>query len=433
MTTVSEDDEDLIAPAPVLDEESPFATMMGLFDEAAALVGIDGGNYQILRKPDREVAVAVPVQLDDGDWAVFDGYRVQHNQGLGPFIGPLRLHAGVNLDELRAVAGWMTWKCALINVPFGGAAGGIRISTARRSRDELERAVRRWTANLLDVLGPERDVVTPDVGTDEEVMAWVMDTISMHHRQTENASVTGKPASMGGSLSNREAVAQGLRVVLRLALERHGLRASGAEIVVQGAGRVGGTLARLLHAGGHKVIGLSDASGTIHNRRGLDVPAVLAQRAESGSLAKSGGAFERLSEAELLALDCDVLVPCAVPNAIHTKNVRSVKAKLVVEGVHGPVSARADRILHEQGVPVVPDILASAGGVVSDYFEWVQGRQGLAWLDEVLMKRLTRFMAEAWTAVCERQERHGVRMRMAANVLAVERVASADKVRGTYA
>ncbi|MBW2415919.1 MAG: Glu/Leu/Phe/Val dehydrogenase [Deltaproteobacteria bacterium] len=407
--------------------------MMSLYDEAAAHVGIDPSNYAILRKPDRETMVAVPVELDDGTWTVFDGYRIQHNQGLGPFIGPMRVSGALKVDELRALAAWMTWKCAVINIPFGGAAGGIRINPRKRSRGEIERAVRRYTAGMLDIIGPDRDVLTPDIGTDEEMMAWVMDTVSNHERHTVGAVVTGKPIALGGSRLSREAVSYGLRVILRLALEHYHLDESRTHIHIQGAGQVGGTLARLLHGDGHKIAAFSDITGAVYNENGLDIPAILAWLAETGSLEGAPGEYERISNAEMLSRPCDVLIPCAIPNAIHSRNAREVRAKLVIEGAHGPVSARADRILHDQGIPVVPDILANAGGVVVDYFEWVQNRQGLSWIEPVIHKRLARFLTEAWLAVAKFQLRYGVRMRMAANMLAVVRVARADQMRGIYA
>lgn len=425
--------DDLLPATPTLDDESPFATMMSLYDEAAALLGIDPSNYAILRRPDREMTVSVPVPLDDDSWGVFEGYRVQHNQGLGPFIGPMRLSATVHMDELRALAAWMTWKCAVLNIPFGGAAGGIRINTRKRSRGEIARAVRRYTANMLDIIGPDRDIFAPDLGCDEEVMAWVMDTVSNHERHTENAVVTGKPLSLGGSRGSREAVSQGLRVILRLALDRHRIEQDRPTVIVQGAGKVGGQLARLLHNDGYLVCGLSDASAAIYDRRGLDVPAVLGWRERNGNLVDCPGEFERLTNDQMLTRPCDVLIPCAVSKTIHSRNARSIRARLIVEGAHGPVSARGDRILDEMGIPVVPDVLANGGGAVIDYFEWVQNRQGLSWIEPVIYKRLTRFMSEAWNDVCAYQERYGVRMRMAAHMRAVERVALADKMRGIYA
>jgi glutamate dehydrogenase (NAD(P)+) len=422
-----------IAPTPALDEESPFASMMSLYDEAAAKLGIDPSNYAILRKPDREIAVALPVRMDDGTWTVLDGWRVQHNQGLGPFIGPFRLAGELKVDELRALAGWMTWKCALIDVPFGGSAGGIRIDPAKHSRGELERAVRRYTAALLDVLGPERDILTPDVGTSENVMAWIMDTVSTHERTTASAVVTGKPLALGGARLSSVAVALGLRTILRLALERFGGHEERPRIHLQGLGVVGGTLAGLLHEDGMRIVAVSDKSAGLHDERGLDVPQILAWVREHGSLEGAPVEGERISNEDLLRRPCDVLIPCAIANAIHSRNAREIQAKLVVEGAHGPVSARADRILDERGIPIVPDILANAGGVVLDYFEWVQNRQGLSWLEEVIEKRLTRFMTEAWQAVMDLQSSYQVRLRMAANMLAVRRVSKADQTRGIYA
>jgi glutamate dehydrogenase (NAD(P)+) len=433
MSTETASEARVLPSTPELDDESPFATMMSLYDEAAAHLGIDPSNYAIMRKPDREMMVSVPVQLDDGTWTVFEGYRVQHNQGMGPFIGPMRLHSRLRVDELRALAGWMSWKCAVVNIPFGGAAGGIRIHPPQRSRGEVERAVRRYTADLIDIIGPERDILTPDIGTDEEMMAWIMDTVSNHRRYTESAVVTGKPIELGGSRLGLESVAFGLRVILRLALELYQLREHGASIIIQGAGTVGGTLARILYADGQKVVGLSDVATGLYNENGLDIPAILAGRAQEGGFDGLEGDFERITNREMLELPCDALIPCAVANAVHSRNAREIQARLIIEGAHGPVSARADRALHDQGIPVVPDILANAGGVLGDYFEWVQNRQGFSWIESVLHKRLTRFMAEAWNEVCEFQLRYGVRMRMAANMLAVERVASADQIRGIYA
>ncbi len=427
--------DDLLPTTPALSEESPFATMMAVFDEAAEQLLIDPDVYAILRKPDREILVSVPVKQDDGTLAVFDGWRVQHNMGLGPFIGPLRLAPDLKVDELRALAGWMTWKCALLNIPFGGAAGGIRIDRENRSRAEIERAVRRYVSTLLDSIGPDRDVFSPDKARDEELMGWVMDTVSAHERHTTNAVVTGKPFVMGGSRHSRDAVAQGLAVILARALEHHGLSevADGARVVIQGAGSVGGSLARLLHASGHKVIGLSDVNVALFDEQGLDVLALLEWRDRTGSLQDAPGRGRQVFNEELLLLPCDVLVPCAVPNVITVRNAGRIQPRLLIEGAHGPVTARADRMLHDRGIPVVPDILANAGGIVVGYFEWVQNRQGFAWQSEVVLKRLSRFMTEAWEAVVRVQEEHRVRLRTAANMLAVSRVAAAHKLRGIYA
>jgi glutamate dehydrogenase (NAD(P)+) len=431
---LSESDESLALPStPALDDESPFATMMSLYDEAAANLGIDPSNYAIMRKPDRETTLTVPIQLDDGTWTVFDSYRVQHNAGLGPFMGPMRLSGDLKVDELRALAGWMTWKCALLNIPMGGAAGGIRIRPGKRSKRELERAVRRYTAGMLDIIGQDRDILTPDVGTDEETMAWIMDTASTHARHTTNGLVMGKPLDLGGTLLSRSAVALGMRVILRLALESHRITTRPMRISIQGAGQVGGRLARLLHADGFTIASISDLSGALLNEKGLDIPKILDWREEHGTLENANGEFERITNNQMLAHPCEILIPCAMSNAIHSRNANEVQAKLIIEGAHGPVSARADRILHNRGIPVVPDIIANAGGMLVDYFEWVQNRQGLSWVEPVIQKRLTRFMTEAWKATTKMQLEHGVRLRMAANMLAVQRVAAADQLRGIYA
>jgi glutamate dehydrogenase (NAD(P)+) len=429
----AESPDDLLPSTPLLDDETPFATMMASFDEAAQEIGIDQGAYSILRKPDREISVAVPVRMDDGSIQVFDGYRIQHSQGLGPFLGPLRLERNLKVDELRALAAWMTWKCAVLGVPFGGSAGGIRINPREHSEAVLEAAVRRYTASLSADIGPDRDVFSPDVRADERVMAWIMDTVSQHERVTENAAVTGKPTSMGGTLGHEDAVAQGLRVILRLAIERYKLPGGPLRVAIQGAGTVGGNLARLLHEDGHQVVGVSDVSGALLNPKGLDVPSILAFRESHGAFSGYEGACELAHNADLLSTECDVLIPCAVANALHSNNAERVRTKLIIEGAHGPVSARADRIIHGNGVPVVPDILANGGGVVMSYFEWVQNRMGYAWILPVINKRLRRFMTEAWNDCTRRTDERKVRLRMAASMLAVERVAAADHLRGVYA
>jgi glutamate dehydrogenase (NAD(P)+) len=418
---------------PQLDETNPFFTMMSNFEEVSERFGAKPKEFEILARPDRQVIISLPVKLDDGTVALFEGYRVQHNAGLGPFLGPLRLGANVTLDEMRALAGWMTWKCAILNVPFGGAAGGIAIDRSAHSNGEIERVVRRYTASLLGDIGPDRDVFSPDLGSDEQVMAWVLDTISSHARHTENSAVTGKPPEMGGTLGHREAVSKGLRVILGLAAPHFGLGRRPLDVIIQGSGLVGGTLASLLHSGAHRVIGLSDSRTAVYSTEGLDVPRLLDWRREHHGLAGFPGSHETLENAELLTRPCDVLVPCASANAIHSKLAPFVQAKLIVEGAHGPVSMRADRILEERGIPIVPDILANGGGVLISYFEWVQNRIGYSWLADVIDRRLVRFMREAWNAVLEVQKEHTVRMRMAAGILAVQRVCKADEARGIYA
>jgi glutamate dehydrogenase (NAD(P)+) len=426
-------EDEALPSTPLLDEETPFATMMSSFDDAAQSLGIDPAEYRILRKCDREISFSVPVRLDDGSMEVLDGFRIQHNAGLGPFLGPLRISENMRIVELRALAAWMTWKCALLNVPFGGAAGGLRIEPKDHSAGEMERAVRRYTASLLSDIGPERDVFMPDVGSDEQTMAWVLDTVSTHDRVTQNGAVTGKPTEMGGTLGHQDAVSQGLRVILRLAVERFKLSPKGMSVIIQGAGTVGGSLARILAADGYKVCGISDVHGAFYNPNGLDIEAILAWRKENGSLLECLGDFERINNRELLCKPCEVLIPCATANAIHSKIAQEVNCKVIVEGAHGPTSSRADKILEERGIPVVPDILANGGGVVMSYFEWVQNRMGYAWIEPVIEKRLRRFMAEGWNSVLKIQDREGVHMRKAASIVAVERVAAADQLRGIYA
>ena len=428
---------DDLAPAAGPSDENPFATMMASFDAAAARIGLDPGLYAILRKPDREIHVAVPTPLDDGGLTVLDGYRVQHNSGKGPYFGPLRLQAALSVDELRALAGWMTWKCSLLDIPFGGSAGGIRIDTAVRSEREVERAVRRYVSSLLSDIGQDHDVFSSDMATDERVMAWVMDTVSMHSRFTENAVVCGKPIELGGTLGHSDAVAQGLRVVLEKALEVASLPARGARIIIQGAGTRGGNLARLL-AAEHVIVGLSDVHGALYDARGLPVDAILAWRAEHGDLrgfgeGRAGEGIERMTNPEMLRRSCDVFIPCAVDTTVNRTNAGALQARLVVEGAHGPISPNADRILAERGVIVVPDILATGGGAIVNYFEWVQNRAGYSWGLDRVHGRMARMLHGAWSEMASIATELDVSLRTAANVLAVRRVAQADRVRGLYA
>jgi glutamate dehydrogenase (NAD(P)+) len=346
---------------PTLDEATPFRTMMASFDEAARILGLDQQEYLILRKPDREITVSVPVRLDNGTFRIFDGYRIQHNMGLGPFLGPVRLSSDLRVEELRALAAWMTWKCALLGVPFGGAAGGISVDRSELSRGELERVVRRWTASLVGDVGGERDVLAPEFSSDEDIMAWALDTISEHERVTANPAVTGKPEALGGSAGHHDAVAQGLRVILRLAAARHGLDPSSSSVVIQGAGTVGGNLARILHAEGHRVVGLSDVQTSLYAPDGLDVPMLLAHRAEHGRLPVSVPGAKALDPARFLEQPCQILVPCAVANAITGENAERIQAGLVIEGAHGPTTPSADEVLARRGIPVIPDILANGG------------------------------------------------------------------------
>jgi glutamate dehydrogenase (NAD(P)+) len=422
-------DVDELAPQTFsVEDENPFSTMMAGFDEAADRIGLDPDVYTMLRNPDREIRVSLPTQLDDGRLAVFDGWRVQHNAGLGPYFGPLRLQRSLRVEELRAIAGWMTWKCAVLNIPFGGAAGGIRISPGRHTRGEVERVVRRYVASMMADIGPDRDVFSSDVATDEQIMAWIMDTVSMHERATQNAVVCGKPLALGGSFGHASSVAEGIRTLLRPALAFAGISRSPARVIIQGAGMRGGNLASLLAQDGHVVVGLSDVHGAL-----LDVPALLRHRAEHGSLRGAEGDFERITNEEMLVKECEVLIPCAAAGTIHLRIARQLQAGMVVEGAHGAVSSRADRILAERKIRVVPDILATGGGAVVNYFEWVQNRRGFNWDQKTVHDRLVGVMDEAWKEVCALAAEQNCRLRMAAQMLAVRRVSNADRLRGVYA
>ena len=420
------------SPTPSADENA-FVTMMASFDAAAQRLGLDPALYAILRKPDREIHVSVPTPLDRGGLAIFDGYRIQHNAGMGPYFGPLRIGSTVTLDELRAVAGWMTWKCSLLDLPFGGSAGGIRVDAGGMSLGELERAVRRYVSVLVSDLGQDHDVFSSERVTDSRVMAWVMDTISMHSRFTENAVVCGKPLALGGTEGHHDAVAQGVRTLLPAALAHAGLPPRGARILIQGAGTRGANLLRLL-ASEHKIVGFSDVHGAVYDEKGLDGEAIQAWLAEHGHLADyKDEDDERITNEQMLARPCDVFIPCAVDTVVRKKNAPNLQAKLVVEATDGPISANADRILAERGVTVVPDILATGGGAIVNYFEWVQNRAGYSWSLERVQKRMARMLDAAWSEVVALAQAEKVPLRTAAHMVAVRNVAGAGRLRGLYA
>ncbi len=415
-----------------IDEFNPFQAMAQRFEVAADHLGLDKGLREVLRTPDREMTVAIPVVLDNGSMRVFTGYRVQHNFSRGPCKGGIRFAPDVNLDEVRALAAWMTWKCSVVDVPFGGGKGGVVCDPRELSPSELERITRRYTTGIMDILGPDRDVPAPDVNTNEQTMAWIMDTYSMHVRSTTTAIVTGKPLSLGGSRGRTEATGRGLMIVTREALKKLGLRPEKSRVVVQGAGNVGGVGALLLHREGYKVIAISDMYGTVLNEKGLDVPAVLSHLKQHKRLGGYAEA-EHLPNAQQLELDCEILVPAATENQITSANAERIKAKLVVEGANGPTTVAADSILESRGVLVVPDILANAGGVTVSYFEWVQDRAGFFWTEEVVNARLEQVMVSSFAAVDAVSQQYGVSLRIAAYILAVDRVAKVYRLRGTYA
>ena len=420
------------APESQQDEFNPFLSMARNFNAAADHLNLDEGLREVLRRPDREMTVAIPVMMDDGKLQVFTGYRVQHNFSRGPCKGGIRYAPDVHIDEVRALAAWMTWKCAVVDVPFGGGKGGVICDPRKLSQGELERITRRYTAGIMDILGPDRDVPAPDVNTNEQTMAWVMDTYSMHVRKTTTAVVTGKPIALGGSRGRREATGRGVQIICREALKKFGLRAENTRVVVQGSGNVGGIGAELMHREGYKIVSISDMYGAIHNAKGLDMPAVMAHLAKTKKLAGFAGA-EALTSAEALELPCEVLVPAATENQITSKNADKIKAKLIIEGANGPTTDSADVVLEKKGVIVVPDILANAGGVTVSYFEWVQDRMGYFWTEERVNNSLEQIMVKAFADVDLVAQKYKVSQRIAAYILSIDRVATVYRMRGVFA
>ncbi|GAA3527617.1 glutamate dehydrogenase [Aeromicrobium flavum] len=400
--------------------------------DAIELLGLDESMHALLAAPRREVSVSVPLRRDDGTVEVFRGHRVQHNFSRGPSKGGLRYSPDVSLDEVRALAMWMTWKCALLDVPYGGAKGGVRVDPRQLSTSELERLTRRYTSELSPVLGPATDIPAPDIGTDEQTMAWMMDTYSVNQGQTTLGVVTGKPVSLGGSLGRASATSAGVVHVLLAALPGVGLEAEGASIAVQGFGKVGRGAARLLHDAGARVVAVADQYGGVFAEGGLDVPALEDWVDATGSVVDFPGAEVLEGNDAIITLDVDVLVPAAVEGVIHSGNAEQVRARLVVEGANGPTSSDADAILESRGVTVVPDILANAGGVVVSYFEWVQANQAYWWSSADVDERLRTKMIGAWERVSRHGADLGVSLRRAAMSLAVGRVAEAHRVRGLY-
>ena len=422
-----------VATQSLADEFNPFLSMAQLFNTAADHLGLDGGLREVLQRPDREMTVAIPIQMDDGSLRVFTGYRVQHNFSRGPCKGGIRYAPDVNLDEVRALAAWMTWKCAVVDVPFGGGKGGVICDPRNLSQAELERITRRYTAGIMDIIGPDRDVPAPDVNTNEQTMAWLMDTYSMHVRKTTTAVVTGKPIALGGSRGRTEATGRGVMIVAREAMKKLGLRPQDARVVVQGSGNVGGIGAMLMHREGYKIVSISDQYSAIYNEHGLDMPAVLAHVKKSGRLEGFKEATGIKNNNDTLELPCEVMVPAATENQITSKNVERLKTRLIVEGANGPCTAKASQILDDKGVLVVPDILANAGGVTVSYFEWVQDRMGYFWTEERVNNSLEAIMVKAFADVSAVADRYKVSMRIAAYILSIDRVATVYRLRGVFA
>jgi glutamate dehydrogenase (NAD(P)+) len=420
------------APISLEQETNPWLAQAARFDEAAKRLNLDPGLWKVLRYPSREIIVHIPVSMDDGSVEVFTGYRVQHSISRGPCKGGIRYGPDVSLDEVRALASWMTWKCAVVNIPFGGAKGGVICEPKNMSEGELERMTRRYTAALIEFIGPEKDVPAPDMGTNEQTMAWVMDTYSMHMGQTMTSVVTGKPVSLGGSRGRREATGRGISVVTDQALKHLNMIPSETSVIIQGFGNVGSNAAKLLWDKGYKIIGIGEYDGALFNPEGIDISELLEHKARTGIIHgfKGAGAFDK---DEILTQKCDVLIPAATENVITSRNAAQLQCRILCEGANGPTTPVADDILAQKGVFVIPDILANAGGVTTSYFEWVQDRMGYFWTEEEVNQRLDRIMIDSFNDVLHFSIAHSVNNRIAAYMLAIDRVAHTTKQRGIYA
>lgn len=412
-------------------ELNPLANAERQFDEAAERLKLPEGIREVIKRPRRATIQSLPIQMDDGSFRVFTGYRVQHSIVRGPAKGGIRYHPDVTLEEVTALAAWMTWKCAVVNIPFGGGKGGIACDPERLSKGELERLTRRYAADLSDLFGPESDVPAPDVNTNEQVMAWFMDTYSMHERRTETAVVTGKPLEIGGSRGRREATGRGVLFCVREACTHLELPLAGARVAVQGFGNVGSVSADLMSRDGAKIVAVADASGGIHNPAGLDVPQLLRYAADHRGVAGFPGGKPLTTP--IIEYDCDILVPAALENQITQENADRVRARIVAEGANGPTTPDADKILERKKVFVIPDILCNSGGVTVSYFEWVQNRMGFYWPEVEVNQRLEETMVQAFRDVLAKSMEHRVNMRVAAFMSAIERVVKVIMLRGVYA
>jgi len=413
-------------------EINPWEAQAARFDFAAQKLNLDEGLTKVLRYPTREIILHIPVMMDNGHLEVFTGFRVQHAIARGPAKGGLRYSPDVTLDEVRALASWMTWKCAVVNIPFGGAKGGVICDPQKMSQGELERMTRRYTAELIEFIGPEKDVPAPDMNTNEQTMAWMMDTYSMHMRQTVTACVTGKPINIGGSRGRREATGRGIMIVCDEAVKKLNLNPETTRVIVQGFGNVGSNAARLMAEAGYKVIGIVEVDGGLVNRDGIDVEALWEHRQRNGSIHGFKGASQE-DPAELLVSECEILIPAATENQITSRNADRVKCRILAEGANGPTTATDDEILADKRVFVIPDILCNAGGVTTSYFEWVQDRQGYFWKESVVNEQLEHIMKGAFEDVVRFSETHNVNNRIAAYMLAIDRVAYTIRQRGIYA
>jgi glutamate dehydrogenase (NAD(P)+) len=411
---------------------SIFSAMLQEFDGAARILDLEPGIWKILTNPKRQITVSCPIQMDNGEIEVFTGYRVQYNITLGPAKGGIRYHPGVTLDEVTALAAWMTWKCAVAHIPFGGGKGGVVCDPTKMSKREIEALTRRYIAEIVDAIGPEKDVPAPDVNTNEQIMAWVMDTYSMHVGHTTTSVVTGKPVELGGSLGRREATGRGVMIAARESARHVGFDIKGATVAVQGFGNVGSISADLLAKEGAVIVGVTDWKGGVYNAKGLDIARLL-EHVAAHKTVEGFPAGEALKREDLFKLDVDILIPAALENQITIENAPSIKAKVVVEGANGPTTPDATKHLDGRGVFIVPDILANSSGVTTSYFEWVQDRYGYFWTEKEVNERLEAKMCEAFAAVLQTSLRYKVDMRTAAYIVAISRVATVTRMRGMYA
>jgi glutamate dehydrogenase (NAD(P)+) len=413
---------------------NPYENMLEVLEQAANLLGLAPNDYEAIKYPERELKVSIPVKMDDGTVKVFEGYRVQHSSSRGPCKGGIRFHPEVDMDEVKALAAWMSFKCAVANIPYGGAKGAVKVDPSMLSKRELESLTRRYTAMILPIIGPQRDIPAPDVNTNAEIMGWIMDTYSMFSGYAVPGVVTGKPIEIGGALGRNEATGRGVMIVTREAVKYLGLIGD-LRIAIQGMGNVGGTAAKLLHETGHKIVAVSDISGGYYNPNGLNIPEMMCYIAESEHHTLEGysaAGCTKISNYELLTCDCDILIPCALQGQITEDMAKNIKAKLVVEGANGPTTFEGDQILEQRGIPVLPDILANAGGVVVSYFEWVQNIQRLIWDEEQTNNMLEKIMLRAFHEVAEARESKNTSFRMGAYMVALRRLSTAKKIRGIF-
>ena len=422
-----------VPPTVTLDQEiNPWEAQSARFEFAARKLNLDPGLWKVLSSPFREIIVHFPVSMDDGRIEMFTGFRVQHSMARGPAKGGIRYAMDVTLDEVRALASWMTWKCAVVNIPFGGAKGGVICDPKAMSQGELERMTRRYTSEIIDFIGPEKDVPAPDVNTNEQTMAWIMDTYSMHMRHTVTSVVTGKPLNIGGSRGRIEATGRGVQVICDEAVRYLNMPTEGCRVVIQGFGNVGSNAARLMMERGYKIVGIAEREGGLANPNGIDIHQLVEYKYRNGTTLGFRGA-EAMPSEELLVSECEILIPAATENVITSRNADKIKARIVVEGANGPTTAVADEILAEKRIFIVPDILANAGGVTASYFEWVQDRQGYFWKEAQVNEQLETILRDSFDDVVRYAEAHNVNNRIAAYMLAIDRVAFTIKQRGIYA